>query len=157
MQTALLKSCVQGRLCSPNFSSSLGAQFRHGAGSLVAQQLPLRRSVGGEAITAAAAELSSSASLFSGLSVRSGLLASKVQPKAHVGGSRVRASGAYSKDAFVNEREASTLAQVRILLNFCVCGYAPCTTLKSLERFSLWGCVSAAFGITRSAVVKTIQ
>lgn len=105
MQLGLLESCVQGRFCSPDLTSS---RLRHGAGARVAQLVPLRK------LDGAGVALSSSASLFSRLSVRGGLPALKVQPRARNGGVRVEASGAYSKEAFVSEGEASKLAQVSL-------------------------------------------
>lgn len=111
-------ACVQARLCSsttPNLASSSSlSRLRYGAGSpSVAQLMPVRRLEIDAAATTR--ELSSSASLFSRLSVRGGLPALAVLPKSRNGGFRVEASGAYSKEAFVSEGEASKLAQVGFL------------------------------------------
>jgi hypothetical protein len=101
---------VRSGFCSPNLTSSPIVRLHHtGAGSPVAQAVPLQRIDG-----TLAAQLASSASLFSRLSLRGGgLPALKVQPQSRNGGFRVEASGAYSKEAFVSEAEASKLAQVR--------------------------------------------
>ena len=109
MQLGLLEAGMRGRICSPNLTSS---RLRQGAGCRPGAHLvPLRRSPSGARI--AAVELSSSASLCSQLAARGGLLALPVLPKSRPGVVRVEASGAYSREAFVSEGEASKLAQVR--------------------------------------------
>ena len=94
--------------CSPNLTSLPTIRLRYsGAGSLAAAQgVPLRPIDG-----TLAAQLASSASLFSRLSLRGGgLPALKVQSQSRNGRLKVEASDAYNKEAFVSEVEASKLA-----------------------------------------------
>ncbi|KAG0613826.1 hypothetical protein M758_6G132100 [Ceratodon purpureus] len=150
MQLGLLEGCVQGKFCSPNLvSSSRIVRLRHGTGSPVALCMPLRR-----IDNDAAVELSSSASLFTRLSVRGGLPALKVQPKSRNGAVRVEASGAYSKEAFVSEGEANKLAQVSKRLERTA-GY-----FKRLGQLGFWGqlvCTIVAAVILAFSVVITGQ
>lgn len=96
-------ACVLGRVSSPNLF-----RVRYGATAsspvTVAQLAPVRREI---------VALSSSESLlFTRLSIR------PVLPKLRHGGFRVEASGAYSKESFVNDAEASKLAQVGFTIPF---------------------------------------
>jgi len=130
MQLGLLEACVQGRLCcSPNLTTtSSSLRLRYVAGSSPVACLVRRPA--NEIDVAAARGLSSSASLFSRLSVRGGLPA---LPKSRNGGFRVEASGAYSKESFVSEGEANKLAQVSKRLERTA-GY-----FKRLGQLGFWG------------------
>ena len=101
MQLGLL---VESRACMPNLHASL-PRLRYGVRSSPATPLLLQRA------NVVAVNLSSSASLFSRLSVRGGLLPLKGSRR--INPVRAEASGAYSKEAFVSEGEAGKLAQVR--------------------------------------------
>lgn len=119
MQLALLEAGVQGRICSPNLTALRTRQYQCGSVSVASQSIPLRRPEC-EAITATA-QPSSSASLFPWASLVRGLPSLKLQPKPRTYGVRAEARGvgAYDKDAFTSEEEASRLAQVGSQ-RFCV-------------------------------------
>lgn len=121
---------MRSGLCNPNLTSLPTVRLRHsGAGSPAAQGVPLRPIDG-----TLAAQLASSASLFSRLSLRGGgLPALKVQPQSRNGGFRVEASGAYSKEAFVSEAEASKLAQISKRLERTAGDF------KRLGQLGFWG------------------
>lgn len=151
MQLGLLEACVQGRLCcTPNLTTtSSSLRLRYVAGSSPVAQLVRRPA--NKIDVAAARALSSSASLFSRLSIRGGL---PVLPKSRNGGFRVEASGAYSKESFVSEGEANKLAQVSKRLERTA-GY-----FKRLGQLGFWGqlvCTVVAAVILAFSIVITGQ
>lgn len=154
MQLALLEAGVQGRICSPNLTALRTRQYQCGSVSVASQSIPLRRPEC-EAITATA-QPSSSASLFPWASLVRGLPSLKLQPKPRTYGVRAEARGvgAYDKDAFTSEEEASRLAQVSKRLERTA-GY-----FKRFGQLGFWGqlvCTVVAAVILAFSVAITGQ